>query len=418
MLRILFLITCILASFFSWSQTESSVSLLDNRFRVDPTIDQISFVIYRKSPSRSVVLVRPDGKKYYSWEHPETVSWYEENGMDIVSIENPMPGPWQAVGKVTPKNNIKLLSNLLLDVDMFPNRLYQNETIKFTARLTQDGNPLVLKDFLDRVRLRVNFIQYVEDENNPELTIEPESTTLGTFKDDGQELDEVSGDGVFTVELPVNVAPGKYRAIITSGNGVFLRAVEQTVLVYPSPITVGFIQSRDETEGHIVTVTGEQGMVLPGTIAATIEHTTPDNRTILTQSSVGPEEFTTEFTITNDQQPGTHKWKGTVYATEGAAKREVIIQVEETAFSVMEKLDIEQSTKEYQRLQEEKRRALEIERIKRDREEARVTGMLTILVGNLVVIILGLIIWFIVRKLRMRRVAAPSTIQLDVPPKG
>ncbi len=128
MFRILFFLTCILTSSFSWSQTESSVSLLDNRFRVDPTIEQISFVIYRKSRSRSVVLVRPDGKKYYSWDHPETVSWYEENGMDIISIEDPMPGPWQAVGKVTPRNNIKLLSDLLLHVDKFPNRLYQQET--------------------------------------------------------------------------------------------------------------------------------------------------------------------------------------------------------------------------------------------------------------------------------------------------
>lgn len=416
MFRILFFLICILTSAFSWSQTESAVSLLDNRFRVDPTIEQISFIIYRKSRSRSVVLVRPDGKKYYSWDHPETVSWYEENGMDIISIEDPMPGPWQAVGKVTPRNNIKLLSELLLHVDKFPSRLYQQETIKFTARLTQDGNPLVLKDFLDRVRLRVNFIQFVEDEENPEVASEPESTILGTFQDDGQDLDEISGDGVFTVALPITVAPGKYKARITSGNGVFLRAVEQTVLVYPSPIAVGFVQSRVDSEGHLVTITGEQGMVLPGTIAASIEQTTPDKRTILTQSSVDSEGFTTEFTMTNDPYPGKHTWKGTVYATEGAAKRELVITLKEKAFSVMKKLDIEQSTKEYQRIQEEKRRAFEIERIRRDREDARMTGMLTILVGNLVVIILGLIIWFVIRKLKTRRVSVPE-MQLDAPPK-
>lgn len=414
--KVLFFFLCLLSSFYSWSQTESSVSLLDNRFRVDPTIEQISFVIYRKSPSRSVVLVRPDGKKYYAWEHPDTVSWYEENGMDIISVENPMPGPWQAVGKVTPKNNIKLLSNLLLGVDNFPSRLYQTETLKFTARLTQEGTPLVLKDFLDRVRLRVNFIQFVEDEENPELTSEPITTMLGTFKDDGQGLDEVSGDGIFTVELPITVAPGKYKVRITSGNGVFLRAVEQTVLVYPSPITVSFIQSRVEEEDHLVTVTGEQGMVLPGSIAASIEQITPDKRSILTQSTVGQQEFTTDFTIPNDQQSGRHTWRGTVYATEGAAKRELVLQVEESAFSVMEKLDIEKSTKEYQRIQEEKRRALEIERVKRDREDARMAGMLTILVGNLVVIVLGLIIWFVIRKLKTRKVAVPE-MQLDAPPK-
>ncbi|NMT18813.1 TIGR03503 family protein, partial [Vibrio parahaemolyticus] len=83
------------------------------------------------------------------------VRWYQEPAMDIVSIENPMPGPWQAVGKVTPKNNIRLISHLTLSTDPFPNRLYRGEVIKFTARLASDGQPLVLRDFLDRVNLRV-----------------------------------------------------------------------------------------------------------------------------------------------------------------------------------------------------------------------------------------------------------------------
>lgn len=416
MIRSLFCSLCIMLSSLSWAQSETSLSLLDNRFRVDPTIEQISFVIYRENPSRSAVLVRPDGKKYYAWDHPENVSWYEESGMDIVSLNNPMPGPWQAVGKITPKNSIRLLSNLALNVDKFPARLYQDERLKFTARLTQDGQPLVLRDFLDRVRLKVNFIQFVEDTENPELTKEPVTATLGSFADDGIHLDEVSGDGVFTVEIPISVAPGKYRAIITSGNGVFLRAVEQTVLVYPSPMTVSFIQSREESEGHIVSISGEQGMVLPGTMAATVEQITPDKRTLYSQGRVNEDGNTVELSLTNDPAPGRHTWKGMIYATEGAANRELVFHIEEQAFSVMEKLDIESSTKEYQRLQEEKRKALEIERIKRDREEARMSGMLSILVGNLVVIVLGLVVWFIVGKLRIRKVSEPA-MQLNMPPK-
>ncbi len=89
-----------------FASNESSMSLLDNRFRVDPTISQITFVVYREKNSQPVVLVRPDGKKYYAWRSPDNVRWYEESSMDIISIDNPMPGPWQAVGKVSPKNNI------------------------------------------------------------------------------------------------------------------------------------------------------------------------------------------------------------------------------------------------------------------------------------------------------------------------
>jgi len=416
MLRILFLLLCIVTSSVSWSQTESSQSLLDNRFRVDPTIDQISFLVYRKNRSKSVVLVRPDGKKYYAWNHPENVSWYEESALDIISIENPMPGPWQAVGKVTPRNNILLLSNLKLSVEKFPSRLYQTERLKFTARLTQNGDPLVVQDFLNRVRLKVTFVHHVEDPDNPELTEVPEIIELGSFMDNGEGLDEVAGDGVFTVELPIEVNPGKYRAIITSGNGVFLRSVEQSVLVYPSPVQVTFIQSHEENVDHSMTVSGEMGLVLPGSIAAHFEMVNPAGQKIIEESSVEKEGLSTTFAIKNDMTPGRHAWTGSVYATEGAAQRELVFEVEEHAFSVMQKLDVEESTKEYQRIQEEKRRQLEQERIQRDREEARMKGMLTILVGNLVVIVIGLIAWFIIRKLRTRKVSVPE-MQLSPPPK-
>ena len=415
MIRVVFILFCILTSPWAWSGAESSQSLLDNRFRVDPTIEQISFVIYREKRSSSVVLVRPDGKKYYAWDHPETVSWYEENGMDIVSIEDPMPGPWQAVGKVTPKNHITLLSNLRLHVDNFPSRLYENEKLKFTARLTHDGRPLVLKDFLDRVRLRIQFSQFVDEENSEQVA-KSSSTTLGTFKDDGKGLDEIPGDGVFTVEIPIGVKPGKYKAIITSGNGVFLRAVEQNVLVYPSPVSVSFIQAREESQNHRITIAGEQGMVLPGTLAATVAMVNPEGERTLHQQLAEKEALSAEMLIPNDPSPGRHMWSATVYATEGAAQRELILDVPQTAFSVLVKMDVEKSTAEYLRIQEEKRKALELEKLRQEREDARMSGMIMIMVGNLVVIVVGLLAWFIIRKLRMRKIATP-TMQLSAPPK-
>ncbi|GAK85372.1 hypothetical protein JCM19238_2954 [Vibrio ponticus] len=253
--------------------SESSMSLLDNRFRVDPSIKQITFVIYRAENSKSVVLVRPDGRKYYSHRHPENVRWYQESAMDIISIDRPMPGPWQAVGKVTPKNKIELISHLKLSADVLPERLFQGEELKFTARLTSDDKPLVLRDFLDRVKLKVTFTKFVANEESLIKEARPVPIEIGEFADDGVDLDEKAGDGVFTVKLPISPEPGKYRVRITSGNGVFLRAQEQEVLVYPSPVELTFIQSRQPNQAHQVIFSGEQGMIAPGSMAAHIEHT-------------------------------------------------------------------------------------------------------------------------------------------------
>lgn len=416
MLRIWLVVLSVLLSSVSVAAQESSMTLLDNRFRVDPSIQQITFVVYRAENSQPVVLVRPDGKKYYAWRSPDNVRWYQESSMDIISIDDPMPGPWQAVGKVTPKNKIKLISHLELSTDRLPNRLYQGESVKFTARLTSDDKPLVLRDFLDRVQLKVTFTKYVENEESLIKEARPLAEVIGEFADDGMALDEVAGDGVFTVSLPISSAPGKYRVRITSGNGIFLRAQEQEVLVYPSPVQVTFIQSRSEQEMHKVVLSGEQGMVEPGSLAAFVEHIDPEERQIDVQGAAVKESNKLELSIPYSDTLGNYSWTGQAYATEMGSGRPLVFPLSEYTYSLVEELDIAET----RRLQEEERlkqqKLMEEMRQIELREEKKTQGMIMIAIGNVVVIILALVAWFVIGKLRARKKAVPE-MQLEMPKK-
>lgn len=416
MLRIWIAIVGIIFSSLGYAATESSMSLLDNRFRVDPSIKQITFVIYRAKSSQPVVLVRPDGKKYYAWRAPDNVRWYQEPSMDIVSIDNPMPGPWQAVGKVTPKNKIKLISHLELSTDQLPNRLYLGEALKFSARLTSDGQPLVLRDFLDRVKLKVTFTKYIENEETLIKEARPIPEVIGEFADDGRDLDEVAGDGVFTVSLPITSEPGKYRVRITSGNGVFLRAQEQEVLVYPRPLQSTFIQSRKDGEPHTVVVTGEQGMIKPGTVAAHIEHTGPNGDMITVQGSADAESQKVELSIPYDGKYGNYSWVGKAFATESGSERPLMFEITEQTYSVVEEVDMAETRRlqEQERLEQQKR--LEEMQMLQMREDKKTRTMIFIIVGNVVVLILGLVIWFVLRKLKAKKQAMPE-MQLEMPKK-
>ncbi|WP_114766475.1 TIGR03503 family protein [Vibrio rhodolitus] len=397
--------------------SESSMSLLDNRFRVDPSIKQITFVIYRAENSKSVVLVRPDGRKYYSHRHPENVRWYQEPAMDIISIDRPMPGPWQAVGKVTPKNKIELISHLKLSADVLPERLFQGEELKFTARLTSDDKPLVLRDFLDRVKLKVTFTKFVANEESLIKEARPVPIEIGEFADDGVDLDEKAGDGVFTVKLPISPEPGKYRVRITSGNGVFLRAQEQEVLVYPSPVELTFIQSRQPNQAHQVIFSGEQGMIAPGSMAAHIEHTDSGHATIAVEGAAASDEASkVALEIPYSGVIGQYSWSGEVYATELGSGRELMFPLGEHTYSVVKDIDLAET----RRLQEQERiqqaKLLEAQRIKEVRESQRQTSMMIIIVGNLVVVLIGLVTWFVMRKLKAKRAAIPE-MQLEMPKK-
>ncbi|ARR43746.1 TIGR03503 family protein [Vibrio campbellii] len=416
MLRALSVAILAFWSCFAFSASESAMSLLDNRFRVDPTIEQITFLVYREQSSQPVVLVRPDGKKYYAWGTYDNVRWYQEPSLDIISVDKPMAGPWQAVGKVTPKNNIRLISHLKLSTDVFPNRLYHNEALKFTARLTSDDKPLVLRDFLDRVNLRVTFTKFVENEDELIKEARPVPMVIGEFADDGRGLDEKAGDGVFTVQLPIDVEPGKYRARITSGNGVFLRAQEQVVLVYPSPITRTFIQSRHADQPHQLVVSGEQGMITPGSIAVNVEQEAPDGFISYSQGQVSADGTKTTLKMDNDPELGKYSWHGEVFATDLATKRSLVFPIKEQSFSVVDEVDLEAARLAKEAEIAEQRRIEMEKRIIAEREAERKRSMIIIAIGNVIALILVILFWIIWSKLKAKRQAMPE-MQLEVPKK-
>lgn len=402
----------------SWAKS-TEMSWLDNRFRVDPTIKQVSFLVYREKASQAVTLVRPDGTKYYAWEHPEHVAWYEENGMDIISIENPMPGPWQAIGKITPKNKVKILSNLTLNVDTLPKKLYQSESLKFTARLLQDGKPLVLRDFLNRIKLNVTFTPYLANEKELVKEARPLAEVLGTFEDDGQDLDEVAADGVFTVNLPINVKPGKYWVRIQSRNGVFLRTVEQDVLVYPTPIRASFIQARNENLSHTMSVDTEGGVIKSGSLAAHIEQIDPNKVVTITQSQAGKEENKLYFDLPNSYLPGKNSWLGWVYATDLATSRPLHFYLGKHNYGVTEPIDLK-AAYEARRLEEAAQRKIEEQKKREeDRAEARKWFWIYIGVGNLLIIVLifgGIFGWKKIKSIKEKKAAAPKSEKLSMPP--
>ncbi|EOW0801790.1 TIGR03503 family protein [Vibrio parahaemolyticus] len=416
MLRALSVAILAIWSCFAFAASESAMSLLDNRFRVDPTIEQITFLVYREQSSQPVVLVRPDGKKYYAWGSYDNVRWYQEPSLDIISVDNPMPGPWQAVGKVTPKNNIRLISHLKLSTDVFPNRLYNGEALKFTARLTSDDKPLVLRDFLDRVNLRVTFTKFVENEDELIKEARPVPMIIGEFSDDGRGLDEQAGDGVFTVQLPIEVEPGKYRARITSGNGVFLRAQEQVILVYPNPVSRTFIQSRSPEKPHQLVVSGEQGMIAPGSIAVNVEQNAPDGFITYSQGQVSQDGMKTTLNLDNDPELGKYSWRGEIFATDFATQRALVFPIQEQTFSVVDEVDLEAARIAKEAELAEQRRIEMEKRIIAEREAERKRSMIIIAVGNVVMLLIAIVAWIVWRKLKVKRQAMPE-MQLEVPKK-
>ncbi|OZB36012.1 MAG: TIGR03503 family protein, partial [Alishewanella sp. 34-51-39] len=126
----------------------NQIPLLDNRFRIDDGVDSITLVFFRRQGTASVVLVRPDGSKvFYNTAKDHNMRWHDAATYDLIEINNPMPGPWQAVGRILPESRILVLTDIQLQVDPLPPALMVGETFKLTARL-MDGDQVVnARDF-------------------------------------------------------------------------------------------------------------------------------------------------------------------------------------------------------------------------------------------------------------------------------
>ncbi len=402
----------LLFSAISWAQDGTQMSWLDNRFRVDATVSQVTFVIHREDVSQPVVLVRPDGVKYYAWKHPDNVAWLDESSVDIISIDQPMPGPWQAIGKVTPDNKIKVLSNLTMSIDKLPAKIYATESIKFTARLAQDGQPIILKNLLDKVNLTVTMTRFVPNEDQIPDSQKPIPTVLGTFADDGTGLDERAGDGVFTVALSVAVLPGKYHVRIQSDNEVFLRAIEQDVLVYPTPIQVRFAQSREKENPHKLFIDTENGIFEEGSLIAHIEQIDPKGKVTINQGQSEKGTNKLQLILPNSNALGRNSWQGKIYVTDKVSKREIIFPLKQQNYSVVDLSDFSNTQKEYQAKLQAEREAAEALRLEQEKEEARFQTYLSIVIGNVLIILIVVMGIFGWRKLRSRKKEKEETLSL------
>jgi uncharacterized protein (TIGR03503 family) len=212
----------------------SDIPLLDNRFRIDYGVKEITFIVTRKPGTSSVILVRPDGSKLYVGKvTPPEVGWLALKDHDLITIRDPMPGPWQAIGEVDPDNRVRILSNIKLETEQLPTQLYQGEVIKLKSWLLIDDAPPKDGYYLTDLGMTVKLQRFNDDTQQGEPIMDE---VLGHYLDDGKGLDEVPGDGVMTAEALLDVPAGKYRALYSTGNQVFSRARSQDVLVYPLPV--------------------------------------------------------------------------------------------------------------------------------------------------------------------------------------
>ena len=65
----------------------NDIKLLDNRFRLDYEVEEVTMVFFREYGSAPVVLVRPDGSKIFQYKAiGQQVTWFDSPTYDMINI--------------------------------------------------------------------------------------------------------------------------------------------------------------------------------------------------------------------------------------------------------------------------------------------------------------------------------------------
>lgn len=184
------------------------VKLLDNRFRIDYEIDEITMLFFRKHGSSPVILIRPDGSKLYApTMTKEEGEWFDDLTYDMIRLKNPAIGPWQAVGKLETHSKLMIVSDIQLHVDELPPLLFVGESVNLLGRLTNDGTLIDYRGFSNVVKLSVTFSSTNKNEYD---NFGADAERVAEFYDDGKGFDKKPKDSVFTGEFKLNLAAGEW----------------------------------------------------------------------------------------------------------------------------------------------------------------------------------------------------------------
>lgn len=232
---------------------KNQIKLLNNRFRIDYEVDEILILLIRKHGAPPAILVRPDGSKlYYTDMETSEVKWHADISYDLIRLRNPMPGPWQALGKIQDDSKIMVLSDVQLEVETLPNIVFQSERVKAKAKILNAGS--MIKD--PAIRDVVSLKAYLYSTNEAEQPNFGASIyQLGEFYDDGRLLDERPRDGEFTVQYDFNCEVGNWTPTFRAQAELFTREIiHDPITVLPNPISFDVDVAAPDEKYHLVKV--------------------------------------------------------------------------------------------------------------------------------------------------------------------
>jgi uncharacterized protein (TIGR03503 family) len=381
----------------------NQIPYFDNRFRIDAQIEELTLIFYREAGSKPIILVQPDGSKLKSKSiDKDQVEWFDETTFDMIRIKKPMPGPWQAVGRILPNSKIMVMSDVKIEVDPLPPILFAGETLKVTGQLFNGDKAIDNPLFRDVIELDVNFYS---TNNSAYENFGVDEIKVSSFRDDGYDLDEYSGDNIFTGEFVFDFVPGEWQPVIFVKLPMATRELRQSpIILKKTPIILSVDMSESEGQFHQINFSIDKAFIDADTLAfqGKVRYPNKQFKSFSIQEGQGDKEtLPIEYT-----EPGIYNVSVSAFG-ETINGREFRLAVEPFSFNVkVPEADdfVDDNGRAVNELIKQRAEALlaskrlEAERLFKEKEELKLKEtVFTIVVANVFIIFIVLMGFFIIR---------------------
>lgn len=389
----------------------NQVPYFDNRFRLDENIDEIVLIFYRKSGSKPIILIRPDGSKIRVNNFDiEKISWFDDSTYDMIKIKKPMPGPWQAVGDILPNSQILVVSDIKIAVEPLPTIAFSGETLKVEGKLFNGEERITSPHFQHVVHLDVNFYS---TNNSKYENFGADAIKVTSFRDDGRGLDEYRNDNTFTGEFVLDFAPGEWQPVYLVKLPMATRELRQTsIILQKTPVTISVTASEDENTPHELLLTIDPTYADPDSFVFQGKFTFPD-RQVEPFSIMETTGLTRTAPITNTE-PGVYRVSVNAFG-KTIDGREFRLVVPEFSFNVEEKDVIGEVSADLAMsedavsiaddllLKAEQETAKALAEQQKHQEEKDQETLLIIILGNCIILTIAVVVFLLTRKKKVKK---------------
>lgn len=211
-------------------------------FRIDDDIQEATFYIVHDE-GVPVSMVSPKGLPISASEHPDFVQWFSGKQFDVITVQRPERGDWQANGVTSNDGFATVLTNLKL-ITEWPANARSEEPLLLQARLFEAEKPVALPSMS-------GVIKYAFQISPTDKISEP--IIREVLVDDGTSGDKIENDGVFS-KIVVLKDPGEYRLTVVAKGPTFQRTQQLPFRVRPRLITLQVTQDthdkKKKGDGH------------------------------------------------------------------------------------------------------------------------------------------------------------------------